>query len=63
MYIERRTDRDFLFSGNAYNPDTVTEVISVVLEELLKYQPMNGSWLKLSGDVNFGNSLDSSKCE
>ena len=33
------------------------EVIGVVLEELLKYQPTNGSWLKLVGDVNFGNSL------
>lgn len=52
-----------IFSANSCNADIVIEVVGVVLEELLKYQPANGSWLKLAGDVNFGNSLHSNERE
>nr|XP_022899838.1 integrator complex subunit 8 [Onthophagus taurus] len=36
-----------------YSSETVTEVLSQIVEQALKFYPHNLSWLRLMGDINF----------
>lgn len=38
-----------------YNTRTVGEYLFQLLTQALKYYPNNVSWLRLMGDLNFGN--------
>lgn len=43
-----------IFSANSYNSTSVNELLSEMVTYALKEYPGNVPWLRLMGDINFG---------
>lgn len=57
MYYIKTYNKKFyilIFSANSYNAVAVCELLSEIVTQALKDYPANVSWLRLMGDINFG---------